>query len=426
LTSIDNDPGDRLRVLLPLSGWPFWSCRVGNRFGFSMRTQVGIVGAGPAGLTLSHLLAEAGIDSVIIESRTRAAIEETIRAGVLEQATVDLLQETGVGARALAEGAKHDGIELRFGGRGHRIDFAGLVGRSVWLYPQHEVLKDLIGARLAAGADIRFAAGDVSLLDVTSPTPGISFTDADGTAVELRCDIIAGCDGSAGVSKGAIPDAERTDYFRSYPFGWLGILVEAAPSAPELVYAHSERGFALISTRTPEVQRMYLQCDPGENPDGWSDDRIWAELQARVAGEGFELTEGRIFQRGVVPMRSYVCDPMRYGRLFLAGDAAHVVPPTGAKGLNLAVADVVVLARALESYFANGSTERLDTYDAVASRRVWRAQHFSWWMTSMLHAHPDSSPFDLRRQLGELDMVVNSAAGATYLAEAYTGWPIVV
>jgi p-hydroxybenzoate 3-monooxygenase len=424
LTSIDDDPAAPFAACLPLSGRLLWSCRLGAGFGLSVRTQVGIVGAGPAGLTLSHLLAEAGIDSVIIETRTRAAIEETIRAGVLEQGTVDLLRETGVGARALAEGTKHDGIRLRFGGRGHRIDFAGLVGRSVWLYPQHEVLKDLIGARLAAGADIRFAASDVSLLDVTSHKPGLSFTDADGTAVELRCDIIAGCDGSAGISKWAIPDVERTDYFRTYPFGWFGILVEAAPSAPELIYAHSERGFALISTRTPEVQRMYFQCDPEENPDGWSDDRIWAELQARVAGEGFELTEGPIFQRGVIPMRSHVCDPMRYGRLFLAGDVAHTVPPTGAKGLNLAVADVAVLARALESYFVNGSTERLDTYDAVASRRVWRAQHFSWWMTSMLHTHPDSSPFDLRRQLGELDMVVNSTAGATYLAEAYTGWPI--
>lgn len=389
-----------------------------------MRTQVGIVGAGPAGLMLSHLLAARGIDSVIVETRGRAAIEETIRAGVLEQGTVDLLVETGVGARAVAEGAKHEGIELRFGGEGHRIDFAALVGRAVWLYPQHEVLKDLIAARLKAGADIRFEASDVSLRDVASDTPVIAFTDADGSPVELRCDVIAGCDGSAGVSRHTIPDGKRTDHFRAYPFGWFGILAEAPRSAPELIYAHSDRGFALISTRTAQVQRMYFQCDPEENAEGWSDDRIWAELQARVAGNGFQLAEGRIFQRGVVPMRSFVCEPMQYGKLFLAGDAAHTVPPTGAKGLNLAVADVLVLAHALEAYYATGSAERLENYSATAARRVWRAQHFSWWMTSMLHTAPDATPFDIRRQLGELDLVTSSTAGSTYLAEAYTGWPL--
>ncbi|WP_034269339.1 4-hydroxybenzoate 3-monooxygenase [Haloechinothrix halophila] len=388
-----------------------------------MRTHVGIVGAGPAGLMLSHLLAAQGIDSVIVETRSRTAIEETIRAGVLEQGTVDLLTNTGVDSRVLTEGARHDGIELRFGGSGHRIDFAGLAGRSVWLYPQHEVLKDLIATRLKAGADIRFEASDVALRDVTTD-PVISFTDADGTPIELRCDVIAGCDGSAGISKHTIPDAERTDYFKAYPFGWFGVLVEAPPSAPELIYAHSERGFALISTRTPEVQRMYFQCDPAANADDWSDDEIWAELQARVAGDGFQLTEGRIFQRGVIPMRSYVCHPMRYGNLFLAGDAAHTVPPTGAKGLNLAVADVVVLAKALEEYYANGSTEGLERYSATASRRVWRAQHFSWWMTSMLHTPQDGLPFDYHRQLGELDLVTSSTAAATQLAQAYTGWPL--
>jgi p-hydroxybenzoate 3-monooxygenase len=389
-----------------------------------MRTQVGIVGAGPAGLVLSHLLAERGIDSVVVETRGRQEIEETIRAGVLEQGTVELLTEMGVGERALTEGARHEGIELRFGGRGHRIDFAELAGRAVWLYPQHEVLKDLIAARLATGADLRFDVTDVSLREVTSDEPVIAFTGADGTPVELRCDVIAGCDGSGGVSRHTIPADERTDYFRAYPFGWFGILAEAPRSSEELVYAHSERGFALISTRTPQVQRMYFQCDPRERAADWSDDRIWAELNARVAGDGFTLAEGRIFDRGVIPMRSYVCEPMRHGRLFLAGDAAHTVPPTGAKGLNLAVADVVVLARALEGFFATGSTDLLDAYGPTASRRVWRAQHFSWWMTSMLHADPAGSAFDLKRQLGELELLTSTTAAATHLAEAYTGWPI--
>ncbi|KHF42196.1 4-hydroxybenzoate 3-monooxygenase [Saccharomonospora viridis] len=382
------------------------------------------MGAGPAGLMLSLLLAERGIDSVIVEARSRTAIEQTIRAGVLEQGTVELLKQCGVGDRAMTEGARHDGIELRFRGEGHRIDFAGLVGRSVWLYPQHEVLTDLIAARLAAGADIRFECSDVELREVTSDRPVIAFTEADGTRVELECDVIAGCDGSAGISRKSIPASVRTDHFRAYPFGWFGILAEAPQSAPELIYAHSEHGFALISTRTPTVQRMYFQCDPEEDAEAWSDDRIWEELQKRVAGNGFRLIEGRIFQRSVLPMRSYVCEPMQYGRLFLAGDAAHTVPPTGAKGLNLAVADVLVLARALESFYSTGSTERLENYGATASRRVWRAQHFSWWMTSMLHLDPHGSPFDLRRQLGELESVTSSVAGSTYLAEAYTGWPL--
>ncbi|HWO63845.1 MAG TPA: 4-hydroxybenzoate 3-monooxygenase, partial [Umezawaea sp.] len=315
-----------------------------------MRTRVGIVGAGPAGLVLSALLAEHGVDSVVVEARGRAAIERTIRAGVLEQGTVELLTDLGMGDRVRVDGARHDGVELRFGGEGHRIDFAGLTGRAVWLYPQHEVLKDLIDARLKAGADIRFEVRDVALHDLTSDAPAISFTDSDGTPVELRCDVVVGCDGSSGVSRRSIPDDARTDFFRTYPFGWFGILAEAPRSAEELIYAHSDRGFALISTRTPEVQRMYFQCAPDESPESWSDDRIWAELDARVAGNGFTLAEGRIFDRSVIPMRSYVCEPMRHGRLFLAGDAAHVVPPTGAKGLNLAVADVVVLARALDHW----------------------------------------------------------------------------
>lgn len=389
-----------------------------------MRTQVGILGAGPAGLVLSHLLAQQGIDSVVVEVRDRAAIEATVRAGVLEQGTVDLLVKEGLGARVLAEGVRHDGIELRFGGTGHRIDFAGLAGRSVWLYPQHEVLTDLIAARLAAGADIRFGVTDVALSGVSTDAPEIRFTDADGSPVRLRCDVVAGCDGSAGISKRALAPAERIDHFREYPFGWFGVLVAAPRSAPELIYAHSPRGFALISTRTADLQRMYFQCAPDEDPSTWSDERIWTELQARVAGDGFTLQQGPITDRGVIPMRSHVCEPMQHGRLFLAGDVAHTVPPTGAKGLNLAVADVVVLARALGEFFDGGATTRLESYTAVASRRVWRAQHFSFWMTSMLHRPPDASEFDLRRQLGELDLVTSSAAGSRYLAEAYTGWPL--
>lgn len=389
-----------------------------------MHTRVGILGAGPAGLVLSLLLAEQGIDSVIVETRTREEIERTIRAGVLEQGTVDLLVRHGAGDRALRQGARHDGIELRFGGEPHRIDFAGLVGRSVWLYPQHEVLKDLIAARTAASADLRFGCSRVELRGLEEDRPAIAFTDDGGARHELSCAVVAGCDGSNGISRRSIPQGARTEHFRAYPFGWFGVLAEAPPSSQELVYTHSERGFALISTRSPGVQRMYFQCAPDERADAWSDARIWDELQARVAGDGFALQEGPIFQRGVIPMRSFVCAPMRHGRLFLAGDAAHVVPPTGAKGLNLAVADVAVLARALTEFFSTGSEAGLDAYGPTALRRVWRAQHFSWWMTSMLHTPPDASPFDVQRQLGELDMVTGSRAGAAYLAEAYTGWPL--
>lgn len=388
-----------------------------------MRTHVAIIGAGPAGLLLSHLLASDGISSVVLETRDRETIESTIRAGLLEQGTVDLMVSTGVGDRLLREGSPHEGILLRFGGETRRIDLKGLTGATVNLYPQHEVLKDLIAARLEAGGDLRFGVRDVALHDVTTDVPRVTFTDADGTTVDLQCAFIAGCDGSTGMSRAAIPDPQRKDHFRAYPFGWFGILAEAPRSDEELIYAHSPRGFALISTRTASVQRMYFQCDPQENAADWSDGQIWDELQQRVAGNGFTLQEGRIFDRSVIPMRSYVCEPMQHGRLFLAGDAAHTVPPTGAKGLNLAVADVAVLARGLASSFASGSTTLLEEYTATALRRVWRAQHFSWWMTSMLHTAADASEFDVRRQLGELDLVTTSTAGSTYLAEAYVGWP---
>jgi p-hydroxybenzoate 3-monooxygenase len=391
-----------------------------------MRTQVGIVGAGPAGLLLSLMLRRRGIDSVIVESRERAAIEATIRAGILEQSTVDLMAELGVAERLRREGVVHRGTILRFGGRNHRIDFEGLTGgRVATLYPQHEVLKDLIGALLDRGGAIRFGARATEVADVTTARPVIRFTDADGTARELRCDVAVGADGSYGVSRPAIPADGRKDYLRIYPFGWFGILCEAPVSSEELIYARHARGFALISSRTPTVQRMYFQCDPKDSVENWPEDRIWAELQARVAGEdGFRLKEGRIFSKTIVPMRSFVCEPMQHGRLFLAGDAAHAVPPTGAKGLNLAASDVWHLDRALGAFFAEGSTAPMEGYSAAALRRVWRAQHFSWWMTSMLHRFEDASEFDERRQMAELELVTGTAAAATSLAQNYVGLPL--
>jgi p-hydroxybenzoate 3-monooxygenase len=388
------------------------------------RTQVGIVGAGPAGLMLSHLLHLAGISSVILETRSREAIEATIRAGVLEQNTVDLMVETGVGERLQREGFVHHGFDFRFEGHSHRIDLTGLTGgRQITVYPQHEVLKDLIQVRLEAGADIRFGVRDVSLHDVTT-SPRIRFTNQDGTAGELACVLVGGCDGSYGVSRPVIPEEKRRDFLRIYPFGWFGILAEAPPSSDELIYARHERGFALISTRSPEVQRMYFQCDPSDSVDNWSDDRIWEELQTRTEGDGFRLTEGRIFQKNIVPMRSFVCEPMQYGKLFIAGDAAHTVPPTGAKGLNLAVADVFVLSRAMERYLKSGADDGLQGYSTTALKRIWRAQHFSWWMTSMLHRFDDASEFDRRRQLAELDLVTSSEAAARTVAENYVGLPL--
>ncbi len=390
-----------------------------------MRTQVGIIGAGPAGLMLSHLLHLRGVESVVVEGRSREAIESTIRAGILEQSTVDLMVENGVGERVRREGVVHRGTVLRFGRRDHRVDFEALTGgRVATLYPQHEVLKDLIEARLDAGGDIRFESKDTALEDVEGARPRVRFTDRDGRAQVLECDFIAGCDGSYGASRPAIPQDKRRDYLRIYPFGWFGILCEAPPSSEELVYARHPRGFALVSSRTPVVQRMYFQCDPNDKTDNWSDDRIWDELQARVAGEdGFRLEEGRIFQKNIVPMRSFVCEPMQHGRLFLAGDAAHAVPPTGAKGLNLAASDVWHLDRALGAFFADGSTALMEGYTQAALRRVWRAQHFSWWMTSMLHRFPDASEFDDRRQLAELEFVTGSASAATALAQTYVGTP---
>lgn len=388
-----------------------------------MRTQVGIVGAGPAGLLLSHLLYLQGIESVVIDTRSRETIEATIRAGVLERGTVKLLTEIGAGGRMHREGFAHHGFEMRFGGRAHRIDLKALTGDSIVVYPQHEVLKDLIALRLATGGELHFGVSGTAVHDIDTTAPRIDFTGADGAARSIACDWIAGCDGFHGVSRRAIPEADRREFHRVYPFGWFGILAEAPVSAEELIYARHERGFALISTRSPTVQRMYFQCPPGERAEAWSEDRIWAELQARVAGEGFRLHEGRIFQRGVIPMRSFVCEPLRHGRLVLAGDAAHVVPPTGAKGLNLAAADVVVLARALAAQVSGRGEAPIDAYSATALRRVWRTQHFSWWMTSMLHRFDDASEFDLRRQLAELELVTGTPEGAKLLAENYAGLP---
>ncbi len=386
-------------------------------------TQIGIVGAGPAGLMLSHLLHWSGIESVVVDHRTRQQIEQTHRAGILEHDSVRLLIETGVSDRVRRDGFEHEGITLGFGGSGHRIDFAHLVDASVQLYPQTDVFIDLAAARERDGGDVRYGATDVTVRDVTSERPAICFADESGTAQEVRCRYLVGADGAHSMTRHTFPDDLRRHYFKEYPFAWFGILCEAPPSAPELIYNHSERGFALISQRTPTLQRMYFQCDPHEDVGSWSDDRIWSELQARVGANGFTLHEGPITEKSVLPFRSFVQEPMRYGNLVLAGDAAHTVPPTGAKGLNLALADVKVLAEILAKTLGSADPSCLQEYSQRALTRVWKAQHFSYWMTRMLHRLPDDSPFDVRRQIGELTTVTSSVAGSTYLAECYTGWP---
>jgi p-hydroxybenzoate 3-monooxygenase len=390
-----------------------------------VRTQVGIVGAGPAGLVLSHLLHLEGIDSVVLESRSRAGVEATLRAGVLEHGTVELLKAAGVGERMQREGAVHEGIELRFGGHGHRIDFADLTGgKTIMLYAQHEVLKDLVAARLGAGGMILFEAGEVALHGFDADTPRIRFRHGN-LQQELECDFVAGCDGFHGVSRVSIPVSMRREYTRVYPFGWFGILTEAPPSAPELIYTHHARGFALVSTRSPEIQRLYFQCDPHDDVDNWTEDRIWSEFRTRLAtADGWAPREGPVVQKNIVAMRSFVCEPMQHGRLFLAGDAAHIVPPTGAKGLNLAVADVWVLARALVAFYRAGRRDLLDTYSSTALARVWRAENFSWWMTSMLHTFPGNDAFQERLQLAELAYVTTSRPKAITLAENYVGLPL--
>ncbi len=385
-----------------------------------MRTRVGIVGAGPAGLLLSHLLARAGIDNVVLEARSRAYVEQRVRAGVLEHPTVELLREVGLAERLDREGMPHEGISLRFDGGDHRIDFAGLVGKGITVYGQQEVVKDLIAARLGAGGDIRFEVSDVALDGIDGDAPVIGFTDADGRSQELRCDVVAGCDGFHGISRGAFAPAV---FEREYPFAWLGILAKAAPTHHELVYASHGNGFALYSMRSPEITRLYLQVPPETDAGDWSDARVWDELGTRFAAEGFTLNEGPLLEKGVTGMRSFVAEPMRHGRLFLAGDAAHIVPPTGAKGMNLAIADVRVLAEALTAFLQRGDESGIDAYSDTCLRRVWRAEHFSWWMTSMLHVDPDADAFARRLQLSQLRYTVASRAAATSLAENYVGLP---
>jgi p-hydroxybenzoate 3-monooxygenase len=388
-------------------------------------TQVGIVGAGPAGLLLSHLLHLQGIESVIVEAKSRSYIEERIRAGVLEQGTADLLVDTGVGDRLRREGLTHHGIELRFQHRGHRIDLSELTnGQSVIVYGQHEVVKDLIAQRCKDGGRILFEAEQASVDGIDGDNPAIRFRSG-GEDHEVRCDFIAGCDGFHGICRPAIPSGVLTSYERVYPFAWLGILARVPPASQELIYANHERGFALLSMRSPEISRLYLQVSPEDKIEPWTDERIWEELQARLKDEGdWHLAEGPVLHKGVTPMRSFVVEPMQYGRLFLAGDAAHIVPPTGAKGMNLAVADVRVLSRALEAFYGSGRRDLLNQYSDVCLRRIWKVQRFSWWMTSMLHRFDEDNAFDRRRQLAELDYVTTSRAAATTLAENYVGLPM--
>ncbi|MFI9629702.1 4-hydroxybenzoate 3-monooxygenase [Streptomyces sp. NPDC052042] len=384
-----------------------------------MRTQVGIIGAGPAGLLLSHLLSLQGIDSVVLERRDRDFVEQRVRAGVLEHGTVQTLREAGVAERLDAEGMVHEGLNVRFGGRTHRLDLEELVGRCVTVYGQQEVVKDLVAARLEAGGDIRFGAEGVAVHDIDGERPRITFVDGD-ESTELVCDFIIGADGFHGISRGAIPGLD--EYERTYPYSWLGILVEAPPSCPEVVYARHDRGFALHSMRSAHVTRLYLQVAPDADLADWPDERVWAELHTRLSdNEGFALTEGPLLDKSITPMRSFVATPMQHGRLFLAGDAAHIVPPTGAKGMNLAVADVRLLSHALGGYYHDRREDLLAAYTEEASRRVWRATHFSWWMTSILHKSPGADVFDDRLGTTQLEWIASSRPAAAALAENYTG-----
>ncbi len=387
----------------------------------TVRTRVAIVGAGPAGLLLAQLLRTAGIESVVIDSRSRDEIEQTIRAGILEEGTVQALLAAGVDTHAHQVGMRHDGIELRFDGVGHRIDFAELVDRGVWLYPQHLVLQDLLSTLVPAGHDVRFGLTAQRVEDVDGERPRVIAVDAEGAETEIAAEIVVGADGSHSIVRKAM-SGSRAGLYREYPFAWFGILCEAPPSAPELIYSNSPNGFALISQRSDTVQRMYFQCDPDVDPDVYTQEQLWEILQTRVPGT--TLKEGPIFQRDVLQFRSFVARDLRRGRVALVGDAAHTVPPTGAKGMNLAIADVLLLGGALRAFLLENDARPLDGYEQAALHRIWKAQNFSWWMTSMLHQMPEASDFDRMRQLGELRSVTDSRAGRTYLAEAYTGWPM--
>jgi len=388
----------------------------------TVHTQVAIIGAGPAGLLLSHLLHLRGIESVVIEARSREYVEHRVRAGVLEQGTVDTLVASGAGERLLREGLVHRGIELRFGGQGHRIAFEKLVpGRSITVYGQQEVVKDLIAARLAADGQVLFEVTDVVPEAIDTPRPRVSFS-RDSTRITLEADFVAGCDGFHGVSRDAIPPGVLRFFDKEYPFAWLGVLAAVAPSSEELIYSSNDRGFALHSMRSPQVSRFYLQVPPGEDIAAWPDDRIWAELAARLETvPGWSLRTGPVMEKGVTAMRSFVAEPMQYGRLFLAGDAAHIVPPTGAKGLNLAAFDVTVLTDAIGAWYESGDDGLLDEYSRACLRRVWRAQHFSWWMTTLLHTFDSYDAYDRRLQESYREYVCSSEAASTSLAENYVG-----
>jgi p-hydroxybenzoate 3-monooxygenase len=395
----------------------------GSEMTVSARTQVGIVGAGPAGLLLSHLLALRGIDSIVVENRSRAYCEARQRAGLLEAGTVELLRAVGLGQRMDTEGLEHGGIYLQFAGERHHLDFRDLTGgRWVTIYAQTEIVKDLIRARLAAGAQIEFEVSDTAVTDLSSQAPVLRFTDATGTPQAVTCDAIAGCDGFHGICRDSMPPGLLRVAERDYPYAWLGILATVPPSTDELIYSRHDGGFALHTMRTPQVSRLYLQVPADEDIERWSDDRIWAELQHRLGLPGWELEQGPITEKAISPMRSFVATPMRYGRLFLAGDAAHIVPPTGAKGLNLAIADVTVLAAALTSLLRDHDPQPAQEYSDACLRRVWRATHFSWWMTSMLHIDPHQDQFGAELQLSQLRYVIASRAAAVTLAENYTGY----
>jgi p-hydroxybenzoate 3-monooxygenase len=387
-----------------------------------MRTQVGIVGAGPAGLMLALLLRRAGIDSIVLESRSRHYIEHRIRAGLLEQWVADLLTALGMGERMRREGMFHDGIYLNFQGGLHHLDFRELIGKGVTIYGQQEVVKDLVAGLLAEGVQILFETDDLSIHDFERGAPQIRFRH-DGETRVLDCDFIGGCDGFHGICRPSFPAGRLQTFERDYPFGWLGILSESPPPEDELIYTYHDRGFALFTMRSPTLARLYLQCAPDEDIANWSDARIWEELHIRMGGVR-ELAEGRMLQKGITPMRSFVVEPMQVGRLFLAGDSAHIVPPTGAKGMNLAIADVMVLSRALTAFYRSNRTDLLESYSKTCLARVWKAQRFSWWMTQIFHRFPDEVPFDRRRQLAELGYVASSAAAATALAENYAGLPM--